>query len=871
MLFEMNAYEYTERENIRMKKIVSVILTGFLIFHASFGTVAASVSDNVVDNNMETSIAEDENADVVETVSNTEDIVDSTEYLPEAETTENVNDTVSESEAGISSEEESIVILDEEMSEELNQEEELLQASSQLKITAVDKENGQYRICLGKDGVSGEYTSYRAVVWSSKNGQDDLIWYNMTLKQDGSYVYHLQLLDHFGESGTYNVHVYGFSGDKTEQLIAKTTFDASEMKKNVITVSSGSDQRYFTVQIKNIVADGKRSNEISQVLMPTWSVKDGQDDIVWGNATKVNKYTWEYVVDITKHKSDAGSYSTHIYAKVNDQSILLGKKSFTVAGIDGTKASITVSNAGKNNGIYGITAKGFSSPARISSVRAAVWSDRNGRDDLKWEQMTAHRDGTYTYNVDISAHNYETGTYIVQIYVKDVRGVEQCVKTKKWTVTKMMNTNVIKIDISPNQSALTLKLLNASGDIKDVYFPVWGDENGQNDITWYHASKTDSKTWTVQVPISNHKEAGVYHIHCYNSVDGTNSLIGKAACKITGFYDTAAASAYGNKKGYIKITVSGVNSPAGVTQLRAAVWTENNGRDDIRWYNFEKSGAYWIAIADASYHNGEKGRYFIHIWGTDTRGISQCIKKTSAKVTTIEAMPSASAIMCSDEMSYTLKAKSIIGATSVSFAVWGNENGQNDLKWYNGTRIDGRNWTATADMMNHLETGLYHVHVYAVINGTNRFICSTAFQFTGNPVELRIRRNCENVYNMVGRDLKACFYYVVNSMTYVRINGHLTPPAGWTRCQNYGVMALETLQGNCFFYAAAFYYLAKYLGYNAEYVEGQVPSRRGGYTPHGWVVIDGAYICDPEAQAEIARNLDFYMMPIGRTWFSYVR
>lgn len=174
-------------------------------------------------------------------------------------------------------------------------------------------------------------------------------------------------------------------------------------------------------------------------------------------------------------------------------------------------------------------------------------------------------------------------------------------------------------------------------------------------------------------------------------------------------------------------------------------------------------------------------------------------------------------------------------------------------------------------MINHMENGLYDVHVYAVINGKNKLICTTSFNYTGNPVELRLRRDCENVYNMVGRDLKACFDYVVNSMTYERINGHLTPPEGWTRCQNYAVKALETHQGNCFCYAAAFYYLAKFLGYNAEYVEGQVPSRRGGYTPHGWVVIDGAYICDTEGQAEIARNLNFYMMPIGRTPFAYVR
>ena len=107
-------------------------------------------------------------------------------------------------------------------------------------------------------------------------------------------------------------------------------------------------------------------------------------------------------------------------------------------------------------------------------------------------------------------------------------------------------------------------------------------------------------------------------------------------------------------------------------------------------------------------------------------------------------------------------------------------------------------------------------------------------------------------------------------MTYQRINGHVTPPAGYTREQWYAVMGLESHQGNCYCYAAAFAYLARHLGYNAEYVEGSVPKRSGGYTPHGWVVINGAYICDPEAQAEIG-GANFYMQPINSPVMNYVR
>lgn|GEM_PF-3343316 len=139
--------------------------------------------------------------------------------------------------------------------------------------------------------------------------------------------------------------------------------------------------------------------------------------------------------------------------------------------------------------------------------------------------------------------------------------------------------------------------------------------------------------------------------------------------------------------------------------------------------------------------------------------------------------------------------------------------------------------------------------------------------------EKRIQRHLDNIYASVGRDIKACYWWVVNNMSYNRVNGHLTPPSGYTRDQWYAVKAFEERKGNCYSYAAAFYWLAKELGYEVQYIEGQVTAARGGYTPHGWVnvKINGAwYICDPEGQAEIKGGYNFYMQPIGNTVLSYI-
>ena len=54
-----------------------------------------------------------------------------------------------------------------------------------------------------------------------------------------------------------------------------------------------------------------------QVYLPTWSVVNGQDDIVWYPAEKQADGTWAYTVDLRKHHT-AGQYMIHVYGR-NEQ------------------------------------------------------------------------------------------------------------------------------------------------------------------------------------------------------------------------------------------------------------------------------------------------------------------------------------------------------------------------------------------------------------------------------------------------------------------------------------------------------------------------------------------------------------------------
>ena len=65
---------------------------------------------------------------------------------------------------------------------------------------------------------------------------------------------------------------------------------------------------------------------------------------------------------------------------------------------------------------------------------------------------------------------------------------------------------------------------------------------------------------------------------------------------------------------------------------------------------------------------------------------------------------------------------------SVQIAVWSDENGQDDLEWYDMTEADMNKWACTVDMAEHGSAGLYYIHVYGIHNGVQEFVVGTSVE-----------------------------------------------------------------------------------------------------------------------------------------------
>ncbi len=80
--------------------------------------------------------------------------------------------------------------------------------------------------------------------------------------------------------------------------------------------------------------------------------------------------------------------------------------------------------------------------------------------------------------------------------------------------------------------------------------------------------------------------------------------------------------------------------------------------------------------------------------------------------------------------------------------------------------------------------------------------------------------------------LRAAYLYVRDSFTYLRRNYYNVGDDGWQIDE--ALTMFTTGRGNCYCYAAAFWALARGLGYDATAVAGTVGWDRD---PHGWVIM----------------------------------
>ena len=292
--------------------------------------------------------------------------------------------------------------------------------SADLTITKSEKDGTFTITAKNLQGFDG-YKEVKIPFWSHANGMKDIIWYTPTRQVDGSYTVTAKASDHENADGQYEAQVFYVDAQGQNKFVKKAFIDYKNQSRPTASLSiqnNNKDAGTFDVIIKDVYSP----KGVRTVQVPTWSDKDGQDDIRWYEATRQANGDYKVSVKASDHKNSTGQYHVHLYYIQNDGSrVGVGSTTTEVEFRNAqTKTQTGIKNVNSGAGTYTVTVDQAPQGRRIKNIRVAAWSQAH-QENLFWYSTAPS--GMHT-EVQVSAanHQYQSGNYTTHVYVDYVDG-----------------------------------------------------------------------------------------------------------------------------------------------------------------------------------------------------------------------------------------------------------------------------------------------------------------------------------------------------------------------------------------------------------------------------------------------------------------
>ena len=566
-------------------------------------------------------------------------------------------------------------------------------------------------------------------IWSEINGQDDIIWYTANRQNNGTYTVNVKASAHKNSTGLYNIHLYyvqkdgqltGVGGTTTQVFIGKTP-EQLKPKASFAIENNNAKAGTFDAVITNISAP----LGVKEVLVPSWSLENGQDDLIWHKATKQNDGSYRVTIKASEHKGNKGNYRADAYIvdNANNRHYIAEK----VVSVDYARPSgvLTIENNNTAAGTFDAVVRNIVAPTGLKEVLVPSWSLAGGQDDLIWHKATRQADGSYRVTIKATDHKNSTGKYRADAYIVDDSNKRFYLTEKVVEVTQTRPSASLVIE---NNNAdlgtfdAVIRNIVAPNGVKEVLVPSWSLVNGQDDLVWHKASRQSDGSYRVTIKASEHKNSlGNYRADVY-IVDNANqrhyvteTIVDVKHNKPVG---TISVVNNNNDTGTFDVIISDVYSSKGVRTVQVPIWSEKDGQDDIRWYEATRqaNGTYTVNV-QATDHKNSTGLYNIHLYYILNDGSQVGVGGTTTTVEFRNAKTKTQTYITnvnSEAGSFTVvvdQAPQGRQIKNIRVAVW-SESNQGNLSWYN-TAPTGTHTEINVSTVNHKNLiGNYTTHVY---------------------------------------------------------------------------------------------------------------------------------------------------------------
>ena len=566
-------------------------------------------------------------------------------------------------------------------------------------------------------------------IWSEINGQDDIIWYTANRQNNGTYTVNVKASAHKNSTGLYNIHLYyvqkdgqltGVGGTTTQVFIGKTP-EQLKPKASFAIENNNAKAGTFDAVITNISAP----LGVKEVLVPSWSLENGQDDLIWHKATKQTDGSYRVTIKASEHKGTKGNYRADAYIEDNSNNRhYIAEK---VVAVDYARPSgvLTIENNNTAAGTFDAVVRNIVAPTGLKEVLVPSWSLAGGQDDLIWHKATRQADGSYRVTIKATDHKNSTGKYRADAYIVDDSNKRFYLTEKVVEVTQTRPSASLVIE---NNNAdlgtfdAVIRNIVAPNGVKEVLVPSWSLVNGQDDLVWQKASRQSDGSYRVTIKASEHKNSlGNYRADVY-IVDNANQrhYVTETIVDVKHNKPVGAISVVNNNKdtGTFDVIISDVYSPKGVRTVQVPIWSEKDGQDDNRWYEATRqaNGTYTVNV-QATNHKNSTGLYNIHLYYILNDGSQVGVGGTTTTVEFRNAKTKTQTYITnvnSEAGSFTVvvdQAPQGRQIKNIRVAVW-SESNQGNLSWYN-TAPTGTHTEINVSTVNHKNLiGNYTTHVY---------------------------------------------------------------------------------------------------------------------------------------------------------------
>ena len=287
--------------------------------------------------------------------------------------------------------------------------------SADLTITKSESDGTFTITAKNLQGFDG-YKEVKIPFWSHANGMKDIIWYTPTRQADGSYTVTAKASDHENADGKYEAQVFYVDANGQNKFVKKAFIDYKNQSRptaSLLIQNNNKDAGTFDVIIKDVY----NPKGVRTVQVPTWSDKDGQDDIRWYEATRQANGDYKVSVKASDHKNSTGKYHVHLYYIQNDGSrVGVGTTTTEVEFRNAmTKTQASIKNVNSGAGTYTVTVDQAPQGRQIKNIRVAAWSQAH-QENLYWYSTAPS--GMHTeVQVTAANHQYQKGNYTTHVYV----------------------------------------------------------------------------------------------------------------------------------------------------------------------------------------------------------------------------------------------------------------------------------------------------------------------------------------------------------------------------------------------------------------------------------------------------------------------